>query len=359
MAMTPTEPAVQAPCAKARFPPPTHRSALSLRISASTATNFDDMFDFEDSKSCRAASFDVDDSAQLVLRDGEVSAVDASDAFLPQEATPLLQIVRKGDNFWVKPAHARRLWRVVHKLAGGDQSLCEGDVLKLGRVKFRVHQLAASGEGAALKVPSRDEAAPSPEDITADAPADDVCCRICLDHQGEDECDPLVRACKCSGSVAFVHRGCLRKWIGTRLGLFEQAPSFVYRQTSCELCKAPYPLSIGDQPLVELPPIASPFVALDINDRRHSALHFLSLNGEQPQGIGRTNSCAVRIYEASISRCHATIRCSQDGEFVLADNNSKFGTLLAVRKPVLLEAGVLASFQVGSTVLTLSLSAYD
>jgi hypothetical protein len=133
----------------------------------------------------------------------------------------------------------------------------------------------------------------------------------------------------------------------------DQASSFVYRHASCELCKAPYPLRIGNTPLVELPDIPSPFVALDVNDRKHSGLHVLSLADSLPLGIGRTSSCAVRVHESSLSRCHATIRCNEAGDFVIADNNSKFGTTIAVKAQIKLEVGAMTSFKVGSTVLRL------
>lgn len=181
-----------------------------------------------------------------------------------------------------------------------------------------------------------------------------TCCRICLMEGDDEESGRLVKPCKCSGSIAHVHVSCLRQWIRTRLAIDEQVPSFVYRQTSCELCKTAYPLRIDGEALVQLPQPSTPFVALDVLERsRQSALHVLPVSGEHPHGIGRTTGCAVRIYEASISRCHATVRCSEDGEFLLADNNSKFGTLLAVRRPVKLEAGSVMCFQAGSTVLTL------
>ena len=47
--------------------------------------------------------------------------------------------------------------------------------------------------------------------------------------------------------------------------------------------------------------------------------------------------------EVSISRCHATIRFSK-GQFLLQDNNSKFGTLVAMKKPRQLEPGKAISY---------------
>ena len=50
----------------------------------------------------------------------------------------------------------------------------------------------------------------------------EICCRIC--HDNEDE-EKLMTACKCSGSIKYIHHGCLLRWI-SRSG-----------DLSCELCK--------------------------------------------------------------------------------------------------------------------------
>ncbi|CAJ1362667.1 unnamed protein product [Effrenium voratum] len=68
--------------------------------------------------------------------------------------------------------------------------------------------------------------------------------------------------------------------------------------------------------------------------------------------LGRGHESDVRIADVSISRCHATIRFSK-GQFLLQDNSSKFGTLVAMKKPRVLEPGVNLSIQMGRTVLTL------
>jgi len=47
------------------------------------------------------------------------------------------------------------------------------------------------------------------------------------------------------------------------------------------------------------------------------------------------------------------IRC-QNGEFILEDNNSKFGTLVAMKRPRMVEPGNAISIQMGRTVLSLS-----
>jgi len=83
-------------------------------------------------------------------------------------------------------------------------------------------------------------------------------------------------------------------------------------------------------------------------------LHVISLAENKLMKLGRSHETDVRIADVSISRCHATIRYA-DGKFILEDHNSKFGTLVAMKKPRVLDAsGTAISIQVGRTVLSLS-----
>jgi len=160
-----------------------------------------------------------------------------------------------------------------------------------------------------------------------------------------------------------VHLGCLRHWIRGRLNLSESGTigSYFYRPLACELCKAVYPSHVhwgNDRaPLVEVPWTQPPFIVLEnmVRDSQQHAtrgLHVISL-AEKVLKLGRGHESDVRIADVSISRCHATIRFHR-GQFLLEDNNSKFGTLVAMKKPRLLEPGNSISIQMGRTVLALS-----
>merc|ERR1719464_992501 len=134
--------------------------------------------------------------------------------------------------------------------------------------------------------------------------------------------------------------------------------SYFYRPLSCELCKAVYPTYVDDDhtPLVEVPWTQPPFIVLEnmVRDSQQHAtrgLHVISL-AEKVLKLGRGHESDVRIADVSISRCHAMIRF-QRGQFILEDNNSKFGTLVAMKKPRLLESGSTVSIQMGRTVLSL------
>jgi E3 ubiquitin-protein ligase DOA10 len=70
--------------------------------------------------------------------------------------------------------------------------------------------------------PAVDNARPPSSDKAADEPT----CRVCFGHSNgssrkcatveeeEESClGRLVRVCACSGSIAFIHEGCLRRWL--------------------------------------------------------------------------------------------------------------------------------------------------
>ncbi|KAI1304216.1 E3 ubiquitin-protein ligase MARCHF2 [Halotydeus destructor] len=58
-------------------------------------------------------------------------------------------------------------------------------------------------------------------------------CRICLvpSDPSVDGCEPdtdLIRTCKCSGSVAYIHANCFRQWLKR------------HRSNICEICRSEY-----------------------------------------------------------------------------------------------------------------------
>ena len=61
----------------------------------------------------------------------------------------------------------------------------------------------------------------------------------------------------------------------------------------------------------------------------------------------------MRISDISVSRVHAHIKF-ENGQFVLVDNNSKFGTLVLLKKPHNVTTEKIA-IQVGRTVVTFAL----
>ena len=238
---------------------------------------------------------------------------------------------------------AKKLWLVVKEI--GQYILHEGDVIKLGRFKLRVRQVCTG--------PVSDPVRPDIVGLEATcgmvAPigSDGMPCRICLlDGSGGDE-DPLVQACACRGSIQYVHLGCLRYWINGRLCLSDSSKhAYLFRQLACELCKTNYPVEIAMRdgakvPLVPMPETHAPYIVLEnmmraadpVADATSRGVFVISLAGKKILKLGRGHESDVRIADVSISRWHATVSFTDEGHFVLEDHGSKFGTLVAMRRP--------------------------
>jgi len=342
-----------------------HTGATVQVVSSTWARDSHDLFDFE-AHQLHTKTFTVPRGMKCVRNGTDVQMI--GEHVLPAPGTdPLLRLVNKDGTFWVDKASSssscKKIWLVVRDLSTSGHRLVEGDIIKLGRFKFRVRQMVANACGGTQPELRLDDtgavccADPSRNEALAQA-----VCRICL-MEGPEENDPLVTPCKCKGSIEYVHLGCLRHWIKGRLNLFDApAGSYFFRPLACELCKAVYPtyVYIGQDraPLVEVPHTQPPFIVLEnmVRDSQQHAsrgLHVISL-AEKVLKLGRGHESDVRIADVSISRCHATIRFHR-GQFLLEDNNSKFGTLVALKKPRPLEAGNPISIQMGRTVLSLTL----
>mmetsp|Transcript_27083 Transcript_27083/g.59521 ORF Transcript_27083/g.59521 Transcript_27083/m.59521 type:complete len:423 (+) Transcript_27083:149-1417(+) len=344
------------------------RVAHAVQVISNTwARDSHDLFDFEASH-LHTVTFTVPKSMKCIRTGTEVQML-SDHCQPPANADPLLRLVQKDGTFWVDKAtpssSSKKLWLVVRDLSSNGHRLAEGDVIKLGRFKFRVRQMVSANgsvqpelklgldDGQMVSCKEKDQAA-----------LHSTMCRICL-LEGAGENDPLIRPCKCRGSIEYVHLGCLRHWIRGRLN-FSDTPSgsFFYRPLACELCKEVYPTWVEAEEgaeretLVEVPKTVAPFIVLEnmVRDSQQHAsrgLHVISL-ADKVLKLGRGHESHVRIADVSISRCHATISY-QNGAFLLQDNKSKFGTLVAMKKPRPLEIGAHTSIQMGRTVLSLNL----
>lgn len=332
-------------------------------VSSTWARDSHDLFDFE-AHQLHKHNFSLQKSAKCVRSGTDIQML--GDTAEPAAGTdPLLRVVERSGSFWVDrmspSSSSRKLWLVVRDVAAAGYRLAEGDVIKLGRFKFRVRQLATPASGDVepeLRLDDNGNACPA--DCTGNSTA---MCRICL-LEGPGDDDPLIAPCKCKGSIEYVHLRCLRYWIRGRLNISDNPNgSYFYQPLACELCKAVYPTHVQQEekksPLVEVPRTQPPFVVLESmvrDSQQHSrGLHVISL-AEKALKLGRGHESDVRISDVSISRHHATIRF-HEGQFLLQDQESKFGTLVAMKKPRQLESGRPLSIQVGRTVLALSLQA--
>lgn len=63
------------------------------------------------------------------------------------------------------------------------------------------------------------------------------CCRICLCEE-DDPDDPIVRPCRCQGTMRDVHVKCFKKWLSKHVVTknSKNMCSIIWQQLKCELC---------------------------------------------------------------------------------------------------------------------------
>jgi len=361
----------------------------AVRVVASTVCdrrlNSHGVFDFEAAVEVTRDTFPVLEPAMCV-RNGTSVFVQSQTAPVSNTCHPLLRLLQDDGLFWVDPSpppgSSTKPWVVVRDMLHGAHHLCEGDVVKLGRVELLVRQLVGAGE-AQPDLRLGDPCSVCGVKDRGDKDLEQTPCRVCL-QAGPGEDDPLIAPCSCRGSIEYVHLGCLRAWIGVCMDLSASSAgsSYFFRPMSCNICNAVYPTYVQNDvapqdrfgwwrcsrrsrpsscqqlvPLVEVPRTEPPFIVLEElrGDSPHSGCHGLHVTSlaERALELGRSKQSDVRIIDWSVSRCHATIRFEQ-GRFLLEDKGSRFGTLVAMRRPCLVEPSQGLSVQVGRTVLSLS-----
>ena len=79
--------------------------------------------------------------------------------------------------------------------------------------------------------------------VCDDSPKDESePCRICYNTTNTQD-NPLLSACKCTGSMKYMHFNCIKSWLNLKLVLKEAAEikSYFWKSFECEICKTVYP----------------------------------------------------------------------------------------------------------------------
>lgn len=235
--------------------------------------------------------------------------------------------------------------------------LKEGQILKLGRVCFKVSMLRTANEEE-----ESDNTQDSEEfDIGIPNEREQGMCKVCLTNDS-DSTNPLISPCKCSGSMKFIHLMCLRQWLNSRMisRNTENCVSLSWKSIDCEICKSVIPFSLDgvgkDGEVLKIEKPKSPFLVLEGvgNDKNsNKGVHIIGVTGNNTVTLGRGHDADVRISDISVSRCHATIRFI-DNCFVIEDKNSKFGTLMNSTDKLRINSTTGTVVQIGRTVISFS-----
>jgi len=248
-----------------------------------------------------------------------------------------------------------------------------GDVIRLGRIEYRV--LEFQDHMSQVHSVFQDEIPHDPLPFKLNIKecksksTEKRQCRICLMDEHESS-EILVNPCSCKGSTESVHIKCLQDWISskTKRKTNPSTTCIYWKKLNCEICKASLPdlVDVQDKKL-EVVPIQrteTPYILLERvfydktkeSSSNSKTLILLSVSNEAGQiKLGRGHECDLRENDISVSRLHAFIQYSNTtGNFRVIDNNSKFGTLILLRRDYEIERKKIA-LQTGRTVLTFSL----
>ncbi len=166
-------------------------------------------------------------------------------------------------------------------------------MVKFGRLRYLVKEIVQANGG--ITIPPQEEAkrisaveekpkesiAETENDNEAGAmevplvvpvPNDDIekdVCRICRSESNAPE-NPLISACKCSGSIKYIHADCMRAWYQSKM-LSRSTPAaktYTVKGLECELCKTKLSFSLvhsgGVLDLVKIEkPAAGPYLTLE------------------------------------------------------------------------------------------------
>ena len=127
----------------------------------------------------------------------------------------------------------------------------------------------------------------------------------------------MICACKCTGSVKYIHLNCLRTWLGKQLKLTHNKFCITIKWTplACEMCKTHYKYRIYlDNKkfyTVEIPKPEKPYIVLEVikKSAEYSKIfHFITFGQTSRLSIGRKKDIDIKISDdISISRHHANI----------------------------------------------------
>ena len=307
-----------------------------------------ELYDYED-QSIPAISFEVAVPGLLVRNHDNVR-------FLTSDQSPSVDDKRLMLVGWnegqcvVRPSEGSDLWQGVNQMPGRCVRLEKNMQLKLGRVRYCVKEIVTTpGDYEICETASSEEESPA-QDLA------EATCRVCYDKETERQ-NPLLSHCKCDGSVKFTHFLCLKQWLRSKVNQKNTDTSITYQWKSleCEICRTELPLSLWDRGIqfslfdVEHP--QCPHIVLEAFPSERNAskhMHVIYIETKTAVKLGRGHESDVRINDISVSRLHAIIKY-EDGIFSLADNNSKFGTLVQVLTPLQLTSST--TLQAGRSLI--------
>ena len=217
-------------------------------------------------------------------------------------------------------------------------------------------------------------------------------CRICYMGETDNNCNPLIKPCKCSGSMKYIHYKCLLHWLKTKIQIdkseyIENDYFSLYspENVQCELCKEYLPHYVKhNNKLYNLTELEQNFDSDIKGDKgefkekkteknESSEDNYVVLDSMSPDKeilpyryivkfasnnilkIGRGLDMNLILNDLSISRNHCQMELTDKGDIFLKDNGSKIGTLILVQANLIeILKGQTLTIQAGRTYFNIS-----
>lgn len=255
-----------------------------------------------------------------------------------------------------------------------------GEIIKLGRVEYRVREIKIrkpNGNGTEFEILTTEE---ETHDFMSGLPNDEVfdateqgiknkndpnlTCRYCFQKEiSDDEMENLlINPCDCKGSSGMVHLMCLMNWIQYKIisKNTNNIATYSWKKLQCEVCTRNWPRSIcfknEVRSLISVEKPEFPYIILEkqntdsTTNLKSNSLSLIVPSEDAPIKLGRGHQCDLRISDISVSRIHAFLKF-ENNKFLIFDNDSKFGTLIKLKKPYQVMTDK-AAVQIGRTVFT-------
>ena len=216
-------------------------------------------------------------------------------------------------------------------------------------------------------------------------------CRVCYLEESDNINNPLIKPCKCAGSMKYIHYECLLHWLKTKITdkssrfyTNDYLSVFCLKLIECELCKTRLPDYIRHNNEIYS------LLNLDINfesdtiikkknktrkSRKEYKYNYIIFDSITPKNnednkfrflvkfnennilkIGRGLEMQLILNDISVSRNHCQLVINDDGDVILEDKGSRFSSLVLIQEEIEILKGQKLNVQVGTNYLTLNLN---
>ena len=216
-------------------------------------------------------------------------------------------------------------------------------------------------------------------------------CRICYLEEFDKINNPLIKPCKCSGSMKYIHYECILHWLKTKI--MDKSSRFFSNDylsvfglelIECELCKTRLPDYIRHNneiySLLNLEKNYDTEKTLNKKEKKskkqkeyiHNYIIFDSVTPQKTDDskfrfltkfdknnilrIGRGLENQLILNDISVSRNHCKLIIDDNEDVILEDNSSRFGSLVLIQDEIEILKGHKLHAQVGTNYLIFTLN---